>query len=296
MKKKLEAELTSIAHRILKIKNKNDIKELHQEAQKLYEKLSVLLFVEENFGDIKPTIGIAQIEHQLEEAFTASEAPQKVVEVEQTQPEIKSEPEIEVKEVVEDIKNTEPRIEEIVEEQFYTPEAIQEEVVAEPKLDTKQVSIDDLLSQIAPEPIFEKVSELSNDKIPSEINKIIEEKVEETKTFEPAKTEPISNQFLPDFKEISFEKIVDEKPATNLNDKISKSAGLTLNDRVAFEKNLFDGSTEDLNRVISQLATFDTFTDAKNFIEEMVKPDYNDWRGKEEFASRFMEFVESKFV
>jgi len=28
----------------------------------------------------------------------------------------------------------------------------------------------------------------------------------------------------------------------------------------------------------------------------MVKPDYNEWEGKEEFASRFMEFVASKFA
>lgn len=52
MKKKLEAELISIAHKILKLKNKEDVRELHHQTQRLYEKLSVLLFVEENFGDI----------------------------------------------------------------------------------------------------------------------------------------------------------------------------------------------------------------------------------------------------
>ena len=44
MKKKLEADLISIAHRILKLKNKSELVQLHQETQKLYEKLSVLLF------------------------------------------------------------------------------------------------------------------------------------------------------------------------------------------------------------------------------------------------------------
>ena len=56
MRKKLEAELISIAHRILKMKHKDDVRELHHETQKLYEKLSVLLFVEENFDEVKPTI------------------------------------------------------------------------------------------------------------------------------------------------------------------------------------------------------------------------------------------------
>ena len=45
MKKKLEADLISIAHRILQLKNKSDINQLYLETQKLYEKLSVLRFV-----------------------------------------------------------------------------------------------------------------------------------------------------------------------------------------------------------------------------------------------------------
>jgi outer membrane protein TolC len=62
MKKKLEADLISIAHRILKLKNKSELIQLHQETQKLYEKLSVLLFVENHFQEAKPTIGLAKIE------------------------------------------------------------------------------------------------------------------------------------------------------------------------------------------------------------------------------------------
>ena len=69
MKKKLEAELISIAHRILKLKNKSEIVQLHQETQKLYEKLTVLRFVEENFADVKPTIGQSEIEEKIEAAF-----------------------------------------------------------------------------------------------------------------------------------------------------------------------------------------------------------------------------------
>ena len=38
MKKRLEADLISIAHRILQLKNKSDINQLYLETQKLYEK------------------------------------------------------------------------------------------------------------------------------------------------------------------------------------------------------------------------------------------------------------------
>ena len=69
MKKKLEADLMSIAHRVLQMKNKSDINQLCIETQKLYEKLSVLRFVEEHFGGPKPTIGQAEIVEKMKQFF-----------------------------------------------------------------------------------------------------------------------------------------------------------------------------------------------------------------------------------
>ena len=302
MRKKLEAELISIAHRILKMKHKDDVRELHHETQKLYEKLSVLLFVEENFDEVKPTIGIHEIEEKLERAFDFDE---KIVVAEIKEDdsiEIKSEPKVEEKAIEEKIEpvKEEPKAEEVEEvkteetiatepeEESPKEEPIIPEVKAEaesPKEEKRHFLFDDILSDLQPEPIFERVD---NTKLPNEITKIIETKVEETKKPETeifvASEEPV------------FEKADKNKPSSNLNDKLNKGINITLNDRIAFEKNLFDGSTADLNRVISQISTFDNFEDAKNFIEEMVRPDYNDWKGKEEFVERFMEFVESKFV
>ena len=57
MKKKLESELMSIAHRILKLKGKEDVIKMHTEVAMLYEKLSVLKFAHENFEGGMPTIG-----------------------------------------------------------------------------------------------------------------------------------------------------------------------------------------------------------------------------------------------
>ncbi len=47
MHKKLEAELVSIAHSILQMKNRDDITALHKKAQKLQEQLAVLMFVDD---------------------------------------------------------------------------------------------------------------------------------------------------------------------------------------------------------------------------------------------------------
>lgn len=57
MKKKLEAELISIAHRILKLKGKEDVLKMHAEVVALHEKLSVLKFAQDNFEDDLPSLG-----------------------------------------------------------------------------------------------------------------------------------------------------------------------------------------------------------------------------------------------
>ena len=57
MMKKLESELMSIAHKILKLKGKEDVNKMHTEVAALYEKLTVLKFAQENFEDDLPTIG-----------------------------------------------------------------------------------------------------------------------------------------------------------------------------------------------------------------------------------------------
>ena len=67
MKKKLEADLISIAHKVLQMKNKSDVNQLYLETQKLYEKLSVLRFVEEHFEGAKPTIGQAEIAEKMKQ-------------------------------------------------------------------------------------------------------------------------------------------------------------------------------------------------------------------------------------
>ena len=86
------------------------------------------------------------------------------------------------------------------------------------------------------------------------------------------------------------------EPETDaFNEMTTKSIAIGLNDRIGFVQHLFNDSNEDFNRVISQLNTFDTFEEAKNFINEMVLPDYNYWVGEEDYIERFMEIVEKKF-
>ena len=81
-----------------------------------------------------------------------------------------------------------------------------------------------------------------------------------------------------------------------LNETLTKGIKIDLNDRIAFVKHLFGNSNEDYNRVLNQLITYDSFEEAQDFIEEMVKPDYNNWEAKEDYSKRFMEIIEKKFA
>ena len=57
MNKKLEADLISIAHAILKLKDKEDVIRVHELVSELHEKLSALKFMNEHFEEKKPTVG-----------------------------------------------------------------------------------------------------------------------------------------------------------------------------------------------------------------------------------------------
>ena len=82
----------------------------------------------------------------------------------------------------------------------------------------------------------------------------------------------------------------------SLNDKLSKDLQVGLNDKLAFVKHLFNNSMEDYTRVLSQLNTIDSEERSISFINNMVKPEYNNWDGKEEYETRFISLIERRFA
>ncbi|MFP9113011.1 hypothetical protein ACLI1A_03665 [Flavobacterium sp. RHBU_3] len=524
MKKKLEAELISIAHRILKLKNRAELDQLQQETLNLYQKISVLKFVEDNFSDVKPTIGFGMAEQKLEDIYNVIEtAPETVSEItapekEETTEEITAVPvsetapasieteeetpfaetteetEVAVEETiaaepeateaeetpiaeeeaveetdVEEIPEEEPATEEPVieattpEEEAPAAEEVhhlaeqpvshhREEITAEVSLhedeqqpvtevpempevgtlpetageDTENGTGEGIDIPTGEPAVSEEEAEITEETTGTEINfdrkepakqrEIVfedfsgfvqpefvkkeedkpkeepkaeqapaptfddwmnwEPKKDEPKEEEPKetpKTEPVNPvddwmNWEPTKAEVTTPAepetpkeeqkeepkaepaddwrnwepskpafsapIEPEKPkeepkpvpaddwtkwepskpaysapittpeapketpkpaAPKFNDGFVRAMSLGLNDRIAFEKHLFGGSSEDLNRVVSQLNTINTFDEAKDFIADLVKPDYNNWAGKEEYENRFMELVEKKF-
>lgn len=287
MKKKLEAELVSIAHRVLKLKNREETKQLHEEAKRLYEQLTILRFYEENFEAVKNEISEEEFEEKLENPIVAiTENPvqevSETVEVLQTEEIIADEESI-IKD--EELAHTpEP---EVIEEEEIVAETESEKEEEPAKTQPQAVLFEDVFAHDYKDLDFVRV-----DDVPKEVEKVNDTVFEAVSIPEPA-VETVPESIIETKTEVKTEVI--EPKIQSLNDKLTKGINIGLNDRIAFEKKLFNGSADDFNRVLSQLNTFDSFDEAKGFIEAFVKPDYNNWEGKEEYEIRFLDIVEKKF-
>lgn len=98
---------------------------------------------------------------------------------------------------------------------------------------------------------------------------------------------------LPDFEPLNNRQ--SEQRPRSVNDRLKSGISIGLNDRLAYIKHLFAGNASDYNRVLSQLNTFSDFSEAYKFIQLVVKPDYNNWEGKEQYEDRFVEVIANKF-
>ena len=75
-----------------------------------------------------------------------------------------------------------------------------------------------------------------------------------------------------------------------------KKMSIGLNDRISFIKHLFAGDSEYYSFVINKLNAFENYEDALRFINLEIKPQYNDWEGKDEYEFRLLQLLELKFA
>jgi hypothetical protein len=274
------------------MKNKSDVNQLYLEAQKLYEKLAILRFVEEHFEGAKPTIGQSEIVEKITTFFEDTILPdfninntnEEIVVSERIEEEIAEEEIMEVAEEVSEIDFEEEELtfdeseesEVSIDFGFQPAFELDVEYDEEPKKKQEaiQISFDDLLGVNYDETLFVKVDPIES--IPTSIG------------LETESTINLESEAEKNSAEI-------EPKTVSLNETLSKGIKIDLNDRIGFVKHLFGNSDEDYNRVLNQLITYDSFEEAQNFIEDMVKPDYNSWKGKEDYSQRFIEIIEKKF-
>ncbi|GGF62328.1 hypothetical protein [Wenyingzhuangia marina] len=262
MQKKLEAELMGIAHSILQMKNRDDLKALKQKAYETYEKIAVLSYIEDFVKETPQNT--KTVEELVEETFSES---RKEVE------EIKETPKVDVEKVEEFTEETEEPTKvvnvELVEETLEVVED-KEEVVVNVEEPKEEPSLD----------LFTKAEENKEDK---------------STNLQSSLAKEFGSTVSLDVATDLFENATRVAPKKSLNDVAmgQKNLQIDLNDRIAFVKHLFDDSQEDFNRVVSQLNTMSSEKEALSFLK-MVKKEYN-WAGKEIYEDRLILLIERKF-
>ncbi len=265
MHKKLEAELVSLANSILQMKNKDDVNALQKKAQEIYEKLSVLKFVNEA---LVPSLNVEEKHIEKE-----------------TEKEVEQEAK---KEIIEEF------IEETILESVHLELAIEDEI-----LTNEEIVVKEEVKEAISEEKVTKIFETERDTVKNDVVDLPSLQISLEEEFKHSISADIAANM---FEKVTKESPIIEKTTTeevkkrSLNDTLfTSNMQVGLNDRIAFVKYLFDGSQEDFNRVLSQLNSFKTSEEALTFLNDFVKPDY-DWSKKEEFEHRLKNIVERKFL
>lgn len=276
MHKKLEADLISLAHSILQLKNKEDVYALKEISKEIYEKLSLLAFVEE-YVNTTPALEetkeelISKVKKSLELQEKAKEVVAVDVEVVKEIAAVKLE-----EEIVEEVKVS-----------LSTEETIEQEIVEQVTVEEVKEEVKVVVEEIIEQPFAELEEIMFAEPEPAEIKEVVKAKENKVLSLEEELEDTISVDEMATLFDV---------PATkSLNDRLTTNIQIGLNDRIAFVKNLFNGSQEDFNRVVSQLNTYATEKEANKFISKMVKPDY-DWSNQQELEARFMEIIERRFA
>ena len=328
MKKIIESDLISIAHRILKLKDKSEISSLLKETELLHNKLILLQFYEDNKFRLDASITPEKLVEAVKPADVVEEQPASVFLTEEKKDDVVTFEEELITPIELSVTNAAdidaaPPVEASVKNVAETAEHVEEEVEIEEEVPTEEEThIENNEVEFTPS-IEETIK--SVEEVEEEI-KIVEQldPVEDAKEAVERATLEIDPVFSIPHNELfntndSNEKEEDtfkgsqhfvtnqaaEKSTENyrqiplnksINDAFANKISIGLNDRIAFEKNLFNGSSDDLNRVIAQLNTIESYEEAKDFIDDLVKPEFNNWNGKEDYENRFMQLVEKRFL
>ena len=160
-----------------------------------------------------------------------------------------------------------------------------DEVINSLTEDTNKEKTKDEDMEVAP--MMETIKNMVTEMPEPETYEKLFESVGTPPTFMSKKNESIRNK-LDTEKDISNDK-------KNINDQFSKKLSVDNNERLAFIKHLFDGDIINYERVLNQTLTLDSWSEVSNLISSKVKIEYNNWKGKEDIADRFLTVLQKSF-
>ena len=136
-------------------------------------------------------------------------------------------------------------------------------------------------------PMMETIKNIVTEMPEPETYEKLFEKIEETPVF-IAKQKEVSNKN-------KVLKVNLDEERENINDQFAKTLSIDLNDRLAFIKHLFNDDKINYERVISQIITFESWSEVSKFLNTQVKIEYDNWEGKEEVVDRFLYILKNNF-
>ena len=160
-----------------------------------------------------------------------------------------------------------------------------DEVISSLTEDTNKEKIKDDDMEVAP--MMETIKNMVTEMPEPETYEKLFESAGTPPTFMSKKNDSIRNK-LDTEKDISNDK-------KNINDQFSKKLSVDNNERLAFIKHLFDGDTINYERVLNQTLTLGSWSEVSNLISSKVKIEYNNWKGKEDIADRFLTVLQKSF-
>jgi len=286
MKKVLEDELMSLAHRILKLRNRAEIHELKEQAAVLHEKLAVLSFAEKHFEGLKPTIKKHDVEKSIEADYSEEHK-------DFSHPDGTEYNEDQIYE-----HNTE-KIKDIVSQMPYETEQVDKmfsetdendskpKPQSPPKSDSAEqdfgVHFDDL-------PDFEPASEQK----PSETSKSSKDDKKDISKEDDSDNDKKTNKTKDDNK---TERTIDlfSQNKKSLNDSLNQDLKIGLNDRLSFVNQLFKGDTKAYENFIKTINSLDKADAVKTYLDELITGEYTFWKDKEDSFNRLMHIISKKF-
>lgn len=242
MKAKLKSDLQALTEKVINFSNETPVSELQNSAKELYEKLTILLFVEENLKVDNDEESQIEFSNEVVESF-------------------------EKKTIKEEDLGGSGILSTLDEDLFVSDEGMDEHII-----ESATEKMIDIVAQMEPE--THQIDDMF-----------------EAVMSQPSVGKKDMDSVIPKQADIDFSL----NKSNSLNDRLKKGLNIGLNDRIAFVKHLFNGSTEDFNRVVSQLNTSSSELEALEFLNNMVKPEYNNWIGKETYEQRLLSFLEGKF-
>ena len=279
MKKRLKEELRKLSTDIITSRDTDSLEDLYEAAKNLYEKLAVLKFIEEKLNHLEVDVSKSVIAAKFEKMANAVLSENASVPESNPHQEDIMIPGIDtIKDMVSEMPNetsSETPVDDFLAEFWSKPEYMKNDMeLFMPRKDSQAKR--DATNRVRQD--VHQSDQMRSDQWPPPKANGSDAEQKKANPSDATRNEAKPRTFKAPNPGIAPKKLV-----------------VDLNNRLAFVKHLFNGSMEDYNRVLSQLNTIDTHERSVAFIDNMVKPDYDQWTGKEEYEERFMLLIERRF-